>query len=45
LKFACGGEAKDIDLDAFLTQANDMELKILSALGRTHPFNTVRAAG
>lgn len=49
LKFACGGETKDIDLDAFLTQANEMEgldniLKILSALGRTHPFNTVRAA-
>jgi Zn-dependent protease with chaperone function len=49
LKFAGGGEAKDLDLDAFLTQAKEMEgldsvLKILSALGRSHPFNTVRAA-
>ncbi len=53
LKFAGGGNLKEMDLDAFLVQAKEFEetggaidriFKILGVLGRTHPFNTVRAA-
>ena len=53
LKFAGGGDMKEMDLNAFLVQAKEYEeaggaidriFKILGVLGRTHPFNTVRAA-
>ncbi|MGH7570174.1 MAG: M48 family metallopeptidase [Gemmatimonadales bacterium] len=53
LKFAGGGDLKEMDLDTFLVQAKEFEetggaidriFKILGVLGRTHPFNTVRAA-
>src|SRR6266566_10112183 len=53
LKFAGGGDMSQMDLSAFLAQASEYEaaggaldriLKILGVLGRTHPFNTVRAA-
>ena len=53
LKFAGGGDMKQMDLNAFLVQAKEYEenggaidrvFKILSVLTRTHPFNTVRAA-
>jgi Zn-dependent protease with chaperone function len=53
LKFAGGGDLKETDLNAFLVQAKEYEdasgaldrvFKILGVLGRTHPFNTVRAA-
>ena len=53
LKFAGGGEMSQMDLNAFMEQAKEYEgaggaldriFKILSVLGRTHPFNTVRAA-
>ncbi|HXF96055.1 MAG TPA: M48 family metallopeptidase [Gemmatimonadales bacterium] len=53
LKFAGGGNMKEMDLNAFLAQAREFEesggaidriFKILGVLGRTHPFNTVRAA-
>lgn len=53
LKFAGGGDMKQMDLNAFLVQAKEYEeiggaldrvFKILGVLMRTHPFNTVRAA-
>jgi Zn-dependent protease with chaperone function len=53
LKFAGGGDLKETDLNAFLAQAKEFEdqggaidriFKILGVMGRTHPFNTVRAA-
>jgi Zn-dependent protease with chaperone function len=53
LKFAGGGNMKQMDLNAFLVQAKEYEenggaidrvFKILGVLMRTHPFNTVRAA-
>jgi len=53
LKFAGGGNMKQMDLNAFLVQAREYEenggaidrvFKILGVLMRTHPFNTVRAA-
>jgi hypothetical protein len=53
LKFAGGGNMKEMDLNAFLVQAKEFEesggaldrvFKILGVLMRTHPFNTVRAA-
>ncbi len=53
LKFAGGGDMKQMDLDAFLVQAKEYEesggaldriFKILGVMLRTHPFNTVRAA-
>ncbi|PYP93555.1 MAG: hypothetical protein DMD34_11955 [Gemmatimonadetes bacterium] len=53
LKFAGGGDMTQMDLNAFLAQAREYEesggaidriFKILGVLGRSHPFNTVRAA-
>jgi Zn-dependent protease with chaperone function len=53
LKLAGGGNMRDMDLDAFLTQAKEYEAsggpldaiyKILNTLGASHPFNTLRAA-
>ena len=53
MKFAGGGNIKEMDLNAFLVQAKEFEetgdaidrvYKILGVLLRTHPFNTVRAA-
>ena len=53
LKFAGGGDLTEMDLDTFLVQSKEFEetggaidriFKILGVLGRTHPFNTVRAA-
>lgn len=53
LKFAGGGDMSQMDLNAFLAQAREYEeiggaldriFKILGVLGRSHPFNTVRAA-
>ena len=54
LLFAGGkGEGDDINLDEFLAQAQEYEtdasavdtlFKLLNVAGRTHPFNTVRAA-
>src|SRR6266566_5774777 len=53
LKFAGGGDMTQMDLNAFLAQAKEYEdtggaldriFKILGVLGRSHPFNTVRAA-
>ena len=53
LKFAGGGNMKEMDLNAFLVQAREYEelggamdrvFKILNTLGETHPFNTLRAA-
>jgi Zn-dependent protease with chaperone function len=53
LKFAGGGDMTQMDLNTFLVQAKEYEeaggaldriFKILGVLGRTHPFNTVRAA-
>jgi Zn-dependent protease with chaperone function len=53
LKFAGGGDMAEMDLNAFLVQAKEFEeqggaidriFKILGVLGRSHPFNTVRAA-
>src|SRR6058998_3490939 len=53
LKFAGGGDMTQMDLNAFLAQAKEFEesggaidriFKILGVLGRSHPFNTVRAA-
>src|SRR6266581_272399 len=53
LKFAGGGDMSQMDLNAFLAQAKEYEeaggaldrvFKILGVLGRSHPFNTVRAA-
>jgi Zn-dependent protease with chaperone function len=54
LLFAGGkGDADEINLDEFLAQAQqyesdsgaiDMLFKLLNVSGRTHPFNTVRAA-
>ncbi len=53
LKFAGGGDMKQMDLNAFLVQAREYEeaggaidriFKILSVLGQSHPFNAVRAA-
>ncbi|PYP45844.1 MAG: hypothetical protein DMD50_09875 [Gemmatimonadetes bacterium] len=53
LKFAGGGDMSQMDLNAFLVQAKEYEaaggaidriFKILGVLGRSHPFNTVRAA-
>src|SRR5439155_48904 len=53
LKFAGGGDMSQMDLGAFLEQAKEYEeaggaldrvFKILGVLGRSHPFNTVRAA-
>lgn len=48
-----GGDADEISLDEFLAQAQqyesdsgavDLLFKLLNVAGRTHPFNTVRAA-
>jgi len=53
LKMAGGGDMKQMDLNAFLTQAKEYEetggavdriFKILNTLDQTHPFNTLRAA-
>jgi hypothetical protein len=53
LKFAGGGDMKQMDLNAFLVQAREYEelggaldrvFKMLNTLGETHPFNTLRAA-
>jgi len=53
LKMAGGGEAAQMDLNAFLVQAKDYEesggaldrvFKILNTLPQSHPFNTLRAA-
>jgi len=53
LKFAGGGNIKEMDLNAFLVQAKEYEetggpldkvFKILNTLGQSHPFNTLRAA-
>ncbi len=53
LKFAGGGDMSQMDLDAFLVQAKAYEesggaldriFKILGVMGRSHPFNTMRAA-
>jgi Zn-dependent protease with chaperone function len=53
LKLAGGGNMRDMDLDAFLTQAKEYDAsggpldaiyKILNTLGASHPFNTLRAA-
>ncbi len=53
LKFAGGGDMKQMDLDAFLIQAREYEemggaldrvFKVLNTMGKTHPFNTLRAA-
>src|SRR2546428_10352654 len=53
LKFAGGGDMSQMDLNAFLEQAKEYEeaggaldrvFQILGVLGRSHPFNTVRAA-
>src|SRR5205809_4697427 len=53
LKMAGGGDVKETDLNAFLVQAKEYEetggaldriFQILGVLGRSHPFNTVRAA-
>src|SRR5436190_7349472 len=53
LKMAGGGDMAQMDLNAFLAQAKEYEetggaldriFKILGVLGRSHPFNTVRAA-
>lgn len=53
LKFAGGGDLQETDLNTFLAQAKEFEdaggaldrvFKILGVIGRTHPFNTVRAA-
>jgi len=53
LKMAGGGDMAQMDLNAFLVQAKEYEetggaldriFQILNTLGRTHPFNTLRAA-
>src|SRR5712692_3053589 len=53
LKFAGGGDMKEMDLNAFLVQAKEFEessgaldrvFKLLGVLLRSHPFNTLRAA-
>ncbi|MFI5620185.1 M48 family metallopeptidase [Streptomyces sp. NPDC051567] len=53
MKLAGGNHLHEMDVDAFLTQAEEYEaggdlrdsvLKILNVLPRTHPFTTVRAA-
>src|SRR6266852_8536794 len=53
LKFAGGGNMKQMDLNAFLVQAKEYEenggaldriFQILNTLDRTHPFSTLRAA-
>jgi Zn-dependent protease with chaperone function len=53
LKFAGGGNMKQMDLNAFLVQAKEYEetggaldriFQILNTLDRTHPFNTLRVA-
>jgi Zn-dependent protease with chaperone function len=52
LKFAGGGDMTQMDLGTFLAQAKEYEeaggvdriFKILGVLGRSHPFNTIRAA-
>jgi len=53
LKLAGGGAAGEIDVNAFLVQAREYEenesvgalvTKVLNTLGRSHPFNTLRAA-
>jgi Zn-dependent protease with chaperone function len=53
LKMAGGGDMTQMDLNAFLVQAKEYEetggaldriFQILNTLGRTHPFNTLRAA-
>lgn len=53
LKLAGGGDMKEMDLEAFLRQAEEYEskggaldtvYKILNTLGATHPFHTLRAA-
>ena len=53
LKMAGGGDMSQMDLNAFLVQAKEYEetggaldriFQILNTLGRTHPFNTLRAA-
>jgi Zn-dependent protease with chaperone function len=54
LKLAGGGTTEEIDVNAFLVQAREYEenesvgamiTKVLNTLGRSHPFNTLRAAG
>ncbi|HXQ28315.1 MAG TPA: M48 family metallopeptidase [Gemmatimonadales bacterium] len=53
LKMAGGGDMSQMDLDAFLHQAEEYEdtggpldriFQILNTVDRTHPFNTLRAA-
>jgi Zn-dependent protease with chaperone function len=53
LKLAGGGDMREMDLEAFLRQAEEYEArggaldtvyKILNTLGATHPFHTLRAA-
>ena len=53
LKMAGGGDMSQMNLNAFLVQAKEYEetggaldriFQILNTLGRTHPFNTLRAA-
>src|SRR5205823_2928037 len=53
LRFGGSGDMSQMDLDAFLMQAEEYEeaggaldriFKSLGVLGRPHPFNTVRAA-
>lgn len=54
MKMAGGGASDEMDVNAFMTQAREYETnasvwdlvtKILNTLGRSHPFNTLRAAG
>ena len=53
MKMAGGGAADEMDVNAFMAQAREYEdsssmgdyvTKILNTLGRSHPFNTLRAA-
>ena len=53
LKMAGGGDMSQMNLNAFLVQAKEYEetggaldriFQVLNTLGRTHPFNTLRAA-
>jgi hypothetical protein len=53
LKLAGGGDVKEMDLEAFMRQAEEYRArggaldtvhKILNTLGATHPFHTLRAA-
>ena len=53
MKLAGGGKIEEMDLDAFMVQAQEYEkggdgldtiYKVLNTLGMTHPFHTLRAA-